>query len=339
VSWPGEVLVCGGNRGAWRWSDRAHEEIFTNGIEAWVFALRGEYRPGSEFRSSDLDRYDLIILNLNLETLDHYERELKGGSSRRAKVAGLYEGDLAALNASWRSWSRVADLCDLVIAINAHGLSFLQSLTSSPVRFIGIPYPVDGIRSYHVPYEERERAILLCAPPLARPLDYLAARPTGLPMYAYEESFSRRPRDLVKHRSFDKERYIRRAAGLYDDASLTILAKTNFAEFFRRASRSLLWMNLDPRYTWARYVLDAAALGIPIITTRETWHASHLFPDLVVDTPYDIAGATALAQRLLNDEEFYRSTTEQALAGLVWYKEATERLRDEIRGMNYESER
>jgi hypothetical protein len=296
-----------------------------NGVEAWVFALRADYINGSELRAADLDLHDLVILNLNFDRLSHYLRVLgESGMKRRARIVGLYEGDLAMLHDRWKEWSRVADRCDLIIAINGHGVSLLRSLTSAPVGFVGIPYPVDGIAAYRAPIAERRREIHLCAPPLARPLDYLAVRDLRLPMYAYERSFSRRVSELVEHRSLDKLHYVRRAGKLYDDPLLTIHPITHLPGFFEHASRSLLWVNLDTRYTWGRYVLDAAALAMPVITTRETWHGPQLFPDLVVDSPYDIAGAGALAGRLLGDPAFYASVADRAAAALDWYRpEAT----------------
>ncbi|MDB5033370.1 MAG: hypothetical protein JWQ98_611 [Chlorobi bacterium] len=325
-----KVLVCGGNRGRWHWKDRAHEEPITNGIEAWVFALRGEYLQGIELRAEDLDRYDLIVLNLNFGYLPHYRRVLGAAPSRRARLVGLYEGDLAELHDGWKEWRDVADRCDLIIAINGHGVSALEALTKTPVSFIGIPYPVDGTRAFSVPVAGRSREIFLCAPLLRRPLDYIAAETLGLPMYAFEKTFSRRLPELLEHRSFDKRRYVNRAERRYDNPALSILPNTHLKGFFDRAARSILWMNLDTRYTWGRYVLDAAALAMPIITTRETWHGIALFPDLLVDSPYDIAGARRLAARLLEDDAFYRDVTERASAGLDWYRpEATvKRLRE-----------
>lgn len=291
-----------------------------NGVEAWVFALRGEYRYGGNLAASDFDSYDLIILNLNIEILPHYRRLLRNAVSRRATVIGLYEGDLGRLHSIWKEWSSVADLTDLIVAIHPQGVSMLGSLTSTPVHHIGIPYPVDGVREQSVDRSARTREIFLCARPLDRPLDYLAARPLDLPMYAYETTFSRRPRELLRHRSLDKAHYTRQAADRYADPGLTVLPHTHLFGYFERVARSLLWMNLDPRRTWARYIIDAASLGVPVVTTLETGHGPILFPELIVESPYDIAGATRIARRLLEDEGFYCAIVERAAGGLEWYR-------------------
>lgn len=317
-------LVCGGHPGAWRWSDRADEEGFANGVEAWVYALRGEYRQWGLLRAEDLASYDLIILNTNPEALPHYRRLLGSTTNRKAKVAALYEGELALMHHSWKQWKEVADMCDMVIGINAHGIGLLQALTTVPVHYVGIPYPVDGMHKYSIPLEKRRREIFLCAFLLTRSLNYLAARQAGLPMISYERTFPRRLRELIRHRSIDKFRYVRRAKELYADPQLTVLPEDNLRGFFERAAQSLIWMNLDMRYTWGRYVLDAAALGIPIITTNETGHATHLFPDIVVETPYDIEGAGLMARRLLEEPAFYAGVVARAWRGLDWYRpEAT----------------
>jgi hypothetical protein len=318
------ILVLGGNRGSWNWKERQGDEPTMNGIEAWTFALRGSYKAGVELTAGDFEEYDLIVANLNFGYLPYYQQILSKRRNHRTKVVGLFEGEVLQLETGWKQWSAVADLCDLVIAINGFSVSLLASLTQSPVHFIGIPYPVDGVRKLAIPPEERESEVFLCASPLTRPYDYLASRSLGVPMYAYERTFSRRLREVIRHRSLDKMRYIQRARDLYGDPALTILSQTHLPGFFERTRHSLLWMNLDPRYTWARYVLDAAALGVPIVTTHNTWHASSLFPDLIVESPYDIAGANAIARRLIDDRDFYRHVVRHASSGLDWYRpEAT----------------
>ncbi|MBC8144876.1 MAG: hypothetical protein H7X80_04765, partial [bacterium] len=259
----GKALVTTEQASKWNWSGRRGNDALANGVEAWVFALRGDFRGVDFMKPEHFRTHDLVIVNLDYARIDQFDRLVPAKSDRSAIVVGLFEGELAGLSAYWRTWSRVADRCDLIIAINRFGVSTLESLTSTPVSYVGIPYPVDGIRQFVVPIEDRRREILLCADLLIRsPLDYLAARPLGLPMYGHVNSFHRRWREVFRHRSIDKQVYMKRAQKRYNDPALTILPQALIQEFFPRVARSLLWMNLETRYTWGRYVIDAAVLGV-----------------------------------------------------------------------------
>ena len=319
-----KTLVCANNSGSWRWVDRAKEENTMNGIESWVYALRGRYKHASMLQAKDVQENDLVILNLDYPLLTHYHSVLSQDSVRRAKVIGLYEGSLDRVNPYRMVWSQVADSCDLVVAINGYGLDYLRSLTSTRVELIGLPYPVDGMRELAVPLEQRKQSLLLCGWLLERSTDYVAVKDIGLPMVGYERAFKRTLRRAIQHRTTDRKRWVLRAEEVYGDDNLSIYMQTGLKEYFMLARSLLLWVNLDSRYTWARYVIDAAALGIPIITTENTWQGPRLFPDLVVESPYDVKGAEVLARRLIEDSEFYQAVVEQASQKLDWYRpEAT----------------
>jgi hypothetical protein len=75
--------------------------------------------------------------------------------------------------------------------------------------------------------------------------------------------------------------------------------------YLREHSGSYLWINLDSRCTWSRFVLDAAALGIPIITTPSTSHGELLFPVTTVAHGMDIERTVELGKRLASDRDFY----------------------------------
>lgn len=315
-----KALVCANNSGSWHWRDRAKEESTMNGVESWVFALRGKYKHASMLQAKDLEENDLIILNLDYSLLTHYLTVLSKTTSRRAKVVGLYEASLDRVHPYRTLWSQVADCCNLVIAINQFGLDYLSTLTSTPVSLIGLPYPVDGMRSLAVSVEERERAVLLCGWLLDRSTDYDAVKDLGLPLVGYERTFKRTFRRALQRRAADRKRWVLRAEEVYNDSNLSVHLQTGLTEYFQRVRRLFLWVNLDSRYTWARYVIDAAALGIPIITTENTWQGPRLFPELIVQSPYDVKGARHLAQRLIEEPEFYQNVVANAAKQLDWYR-------------------
>src|SRR5262249_20969719 len=70
-------------------------------------------------------------------------------------------------------------------------------------------------------------------------------------------------------------------------------------------SASYFWINLDSRYTWSRFTLDAAALCVPIITTFATYHGPVFFPETTLPHAMDIERVVELGTRLKNDHAFY----------------------------------
>jgi glycosyltransferase involved in cell wall biosynthesis len=66
-------------------------------------------------------------------------------------------------------------------------------------------------------------------------------------------------------------------------------------------------------------VLDAAALGIPIITTASTGHGETLFPETTLAHEYDVDRACELGRRLLDDKDFYRAVAEYAQERITDY--------------------
>lgn len=68
---------------------------------------------------------------------------------------------------------------------------------------------------------------------------------------------------------------------------------------------------MTTRATAGRMAADFAGLGVPCIGNKYNDFQARCWPELSVD-PYDVPQAIALAERLLDDEEFYESTIERA---------------------------
>ena len=82
---------------------------------------------------------------------------------------------------------------------------------------------------------------------------------------------------------------------------------TSFTPYFELLSETAFaFVDLDHRYTWARDVLDCAALQIPCIATVSTGHVVDFFPELVVQNEFAVEYARELLSRLYEDEAFYQ---------------------------------
>ena len=88
--------------------------------------------------------------------------------------------------------------------------------------------------------------------------------------------------------------------------SLDVTTHTkDLKRYFIENGNSYLWIYLDRRYTWAGFVLDAAALSMPIITAASTYHGGIFFPETTVPHAMDIERVIELGKRLCRDRDFY----------------------------------
>jgi hypothetical protein len=305
-----KVLLLHGNSGRWSASDRPEQAAWENSCESWIFAFGGDFIHSLAARASDLQGYDIIIANSDAFALEHLTN-LSQSRPQGTKWVTLIEGDVMDFVKPRRYIRKLFDNSDLVNCINKFTLDFFRKLTTSHVEYIGFPYPAETIRSFSTSIEKRTREIFLMPFLLSRSLEYYCAKDMGIPFYGYEKKITRNWRtmkkNIFKHRSFNRSHYLEKARNLYDDPSLSVEMETTLPNYFRRNSRASLWLNLDHRFTWGRNILDAAAMQIPIITTRSTGQAEHFFPDTMLENEFEIEKARQLILRLFQDKDFYKS--------------------------------
>lgn len=314
------VLLIGGNRGRWTWKDRLHDAPYDNGIEAWVHATQGTHVDHESVTLDDVNRHDIVICNTNgLFKPKEAMRYIRLAEQRRSEVrwVSLLEGDMRDYMRPHDLVRRAFDASDLVNCINRHATDAIQCLTSTPVRYIGIPYPVEGVRSCMTPISERLRRVYVCAFLMKRWNDAIVARQLDMPIDGYHVRMHRRLSELYRNwkrygTMFDKGAPAHQALRTYGEMQLSVHPESRMAEYYSAMGRNALWINMDERYTWARYVLDAAALGVPIITTRSTGHGDVLFPDTTVETPFDVVDAVERSRRLLDDADHYADVSRHA---------------------------
>jgi hypothetical protein len=306
------VLVSGSRAGRWSAEGRTVDETLCTSVESWVYAFNGDYVGQRAIAKEDVRHHDIVIMNMNRPLQPLVSLALDRPSS--TKWVSLVEGSADDYLRPQRDLKALLDVSDLVNVINRHSLPVFRSLTRSRVEYVGVPYPVDGVKKFMVPVEARNRRIFVCTPLLTRWNDYLAAREIGLPYYGTEKLRMIGPRrrsflpGLIRRPSafWKSQERIREARALYEDDSLEIMPFTeDMTKYLTQNAGSYLWVDLDSRYTWARYVLDAAALCMPIITTSSTYHGEIFFPQTTVAHAVDIDRAIEIGKRLSTDRDFY----------------------------------
>lgn len=317
------VLVLGGDKSKWKANSRPLNETLLTGVESWVYAFDGDYQPIMETKINDFKNYDLIIGNSNLGKELAKSIELSDNRPENVIWVTLMEGSASDYLTPNPNILKLFANSDLVNCINVNSISFFQNLTKTKVEYIGIPYPVDLISKYRIPIEKRRKETLICSLALTRLNDILVAKEIGLPYICSELEISRKPKNILKflrNGTFQKDLQLQKAKQFYNDSKMDIRELLPIAEHFNVNNSSYIWINLDPRYTWGRYVLDAAVLQIPIITTKSTGHGSFLFPDTCLEDEFQIDKSIDLGKRLVSDFDFYRHVAEYPEDKLECYK-------------------
>jgi len=309
-SYEPRVVVSGGKPGRWSAAGITVDESLCSGVQSWVYAFNGDYIGHQDITANDLGHYDIVIMNTNRPMLPLVR--LAQDRPASVKWVSLIEGSADDYFAPQNDLRTLMGMSDLVNVINRHSLPLFRALTKSKVEYIGMPYPVEGVKKFITPIEKRNRRVFLCTHLLRRWNDYLAAKEIGMASNGYEISKSRQGRLLLSELlhtgsfSWDRDANIKKAKTIYNDNFLEIRKFTkDLKRFFIESSDSYFWMNLDSRYTWGRFVLDAAALCMPIISTVSTCHSEIFFPQTTVAHAMDIERATEIGKRLIGDRDFY----------------------------------
>jgi hypothetical protein len=309
-SYEPRVVVSGGKPGRWSAAGKTVDESLCSGVQSWVYAFNGDYIGHQDITAHDLGHYDIVIMNTNHPLLPLVR--LAQDRPTSVKWVNLIEGSADEYFVPQHHLKALMGMSDLVNVINRHSLPLFRTLTKGKVEYIGMPYPVEGVKKFVTPIEKRNKRVFLCAHLLRRWNDYLAAKEIGMACYGYELDKSLEGKLLLSELlntgsfSWDRDANIKKAKTVYNDNFLDIHKFTkDLKRYFIENSDSYFWMNLDNRYTWARFVLDAAALCIPVISTASTYHSEIFFPQTTVAHAMDMERAIEIGKRLIGDRDFY----------------------------------
>lgn len=277
-----------------KWTSKAHC------IESWALALDADHLSGiaGDTRTwKTLNQYDVILINQNT-TMYNLTCEIKKNSPRPFLVA-VAEGSVSDISTfsppELSMMIRAARSCDLYgILIDWAAPSYAQ-LTNKPIRWIGLPFYTE----FFAPY----RRSPLKKNPL-RPLIALQHSPgNGRNGLASLLVASRIPaaRLLVPGATPRSQRLI----DLLAIKNVDHFPYLPWSEYMPKYSRAYFAVHLDTLYTYGRFPLDMAALGIPTIGSDRNHTNRFLWPRLTVDPIRGIPSAHKLASRLINDKDFY----------------------------------
>jgi hypothetical protein len=293
----------------------------TNSTEGWAYALRGEFIGGQVPSLDTISRYDLVVANLDralIPGLASVIRKRPGHVRWVSTIEGCGNDYLQPTP----ELLAVLDASDVISNINLHTTQYLQSLTKTPVHWIGVPYPAEDIRQFSTPIDLRRNDALICPKSLSEP-SWKVAEMAGVDGFCFVPKVSRKLKNLpefTRSRCFKKDVRLRALAKADRPIGVRGALEDELEQTWRTAGECRIWVNLDPRFTWARWVLDGAALGVPVISTASTAHSSLVFPELTVPDIFATADAAAMAKRLISNSEFYTEAIDKAWHALETFK-------------------
>lgn len=299
------VLMVDSRKESWSASDPNPPHLNSTSVEQWVHCFNGVHIGGATTPSFDPTQFDLVIANLNKQHWPSFARQLKQRKGTTKWIA-LVEWDVSMYADPTEELLTILRNCDLVATINRHTTDYFDWLSGGKARWVGVPYPVDRIARFRSAFDERSKKAL-CT--MRSPQGYSVAAISAagcsavVPIPAVGRSLSNW-REFAAAGRIAKDIRIDEASNVYDGVDAEFLIAPNDEAWYEFAARFSLWVNLDPRFTWARSVLDAAALEVPIVSTSSTDHASELFPALTVTHACQTGEAAALIRKAMENPEW-----------------------------------
>lgn len=300
-------------------------------IEAWCHLLDADHFCGTEGNQQSwetLNQYDVIMVNQNT-TMYELTWKIKEHCPVPFLV-GVADGcarDMAKFNSEVLcSMIRASRACDMYGSLVDWAVNNYQLITSVPVRWIGVPFYPSFFGAHKIATEQKN-----CRWPVIGLQNSLCNTRNGLLSLLVAGSI-KTGKILLPYRTPGWDE----AINLLGLNNVELFPYSDWQVFMERYSQAYFCVHLDTLYTWGRFPLDMAAMGIPVIGTDRNQTNKVLWPELTIDPVKEIFRAQQLACRLVNDKEFYTKQIESGTAGLAEFTPTAtkKRLLDNIKELS-----
>lgn len=239
------------------------------------------------------------MVELNTETYELVKNIKKKYPSK--KIFGVIEGSLHSYDNDHETDIRFKLVetykeADILGALIADSISYLEAITNKPVYWLGVPFPLEWSQQ-HIINPAKKEPIVEIQNTFSYPKK--GGFTSFFVLKGIEEKLPQ-----VKGRFLSCQKGLDRAAAKHYKMRFQISPYMDWTKYFRHHSQSYIGLNLDYRWTWNRYSIDCAAAGIPCISTKNATTQRMLYPELCVDS-FDAKKAIELAVKLFEDTGFY----------------------------------
>ena len=212
-------------------------------------------------------------------------------------LIGVPESEIVPLwpLATLKKYKEMLDMCDLIGVINEKAVEPMQTLTTTKVSYIGLPYPLAWAKQQLKDVKKND-------------LIELGNMNVGVGVPYNILVFKKLDCNGVFYFNPGPERnIIQNLAG----GNLKCLQPKGYQDYFREHISNFCALHVDIRYTVGRYPLDCAAANIPLVGTPYAQSQGHLYPETSVNH-WEIEKAVGLVKRLYFDSAFYDHVVEYA---------------------------
>ena len=278
-----------------------------------------------------LDSYEVLLVNGNVE-LYALIRQLKNFTS--AKVILLEEGSRSSFSyAPPPEKTTYLEILNTVDAVGTLGqeFNFFKLFSDKPVGWLGVPFDVSSVQGFSVPLDKRNPCLWGVGSRLHSHnciVSVGVAKKAGISQLLMQNFPSEDFEGVKKFcdavcKNSDK------------DFSITLHAPYPWERFLEIYSSCWGAILMSGEYTWGRYSLDFAALGIPVVGSYRQFTQSILFPSLCFEPYLETGQAVEAAKRLMVDRDFYGDVARYADSLLGYFdldasRERMEKFLEEI---------
>lgn len=289
----------------------AHEENLT-GLYGWLKAFNGDIVSFDDMDKKALEYYDIVHVNMIAwhASMPLMLRNMLGNDSSTLLTANVdysiemipslfgYKGhDLGNVSDSLRA-------CDVVFCQESRQKEMFEAMTKRHINLIPHPCNVEFIKGVYTPPETRKKEIACM---------FHKCHPDTIVWHWLALNYNYEPYKSILY-GMRKLSTNRMTYGKFDRVEEVM----KFPKFIDELSKSYIAIDLYQMHVFGRFVIDCAALGIPVVGSHYVDAMDKLFPKLKVD-PFDLRAIRRKINRLLKDKKYYNEHREYAEQHVDYY--------------------
>lgn len=304
-----------------------NEKPLRSGLYQWLDVFKGKIE---NFQEVDTDSFDVVHFNWCMSDTGIFQDVLARCKKSSTKLVVNLDHSVDTINEAnmvpYQMLNKWLLGADHYFAQERYSQKYLSFLVQKEVPII--PHPVDteflnNFRSY-----ERKDQI-------------------GVPFHWYPNTNNIFIPYMISERlnvkrillGYIPESERRERQRLTKNMYLVRQENNTYASFIEKMNECSIIMDPYVLRSWGRATVDAAALGVPAISSDLVDSAHRCFPELCCD-PFDITKMFDLTKKLIENQQFYEHCSDYAFEQSVFYSKRNAKKRflemiEDSKGNNY----